>query len=101
MSTSTPDKVTAAEQQEIDKLAKLVSNFDSKVPIYTMWYRRGNRPPEVKNFQLDAPLQKAILRSRVYCEKMGYRFCGTHPFLIDLDKEEKAHEDGTYLPERV
>lgn len=91
------ETVTSTEQKEIDKLAKVVSSFDPKLPIYTMWFRRGNRAPEVKNFQLDGNLQKAILRSRNYCEKLNYRFCGTYPFLIDLDKEEKAHAEGTYV----
>lgn len=98
--TANNDKVSDAEQQEIDKLSKVTSNFNPVVPIYTMHLRRGNRPPETKSFQYDGNLQKAILRARNYCEKMGYRFCGAFPFLIDIDKEEKAHDDGSFQSER-
>lgn len=95
------DKISEAEQIELDKLSKVTSNFNPVIPIYTMHYRRGNRPPEITAFQYDGNLQKAILRARNHCEKMGYRFCGAFSFLIDLDKVEKAHEDGTFQSERT
>lgn len=85
-----------ANSKETEKLNTLVSGFNPQLPIYIMWYRRGNRQPESKGFQLDGNLSKAIIRSRNYCEKLNYRFCGTFPFLIDLDKEEYAHLNGTY-----
>ena len=94
-------EVKDPEVKTADILGRFVATYDPKLPIYTMWFRRGNRQPEIKSFQLDGTLTKAINRSRAYCEKMGYRFCGTYPFLYDLDKEEKAHADGTYISEGI
>lgn len=69
------------------------------LPIYSIYLRQGNRKPELKSFQFDGDLRKAIDKARDYCDKMGYRFCGCYPFLSDLDKELKAKAEGTYLPD--
>jgi hypothetical protein len=94
-------KVTSTEQVQ-DKVPDVTAlGLNISLPLYTVWFRRGNRAPEAKNFQLSGNLRNAIDKSRLYCEQMGFRFCGTYPFLSDLDRELKARQDGTFLSEAI
>jgi len=61
--------------------------------LFELHFRVGNRKPQVKIFQLDGDLPVAITRGREHCDKMGYRFCGVYPFLVDLDIQEASRDD--------
>lgn len=59
-------------------------------------FRKGNRKPETKVFEMDCDLPDAITRARLHCERMGYRFCGVFPFIVDLDIQEASRNDEIY-----
>jgi hypothetical protein len=95
MKTETPDSPVTTNPEE--KSIEIAPGLNPALPLYIVWFRRGNRAPEVKSFQFHGNLSQAIVKSRNYCEQMGYRFCGTYPFLTDLDKEMEAKQRGEFF----
>jgi hypothetical protein len=61
--------------------------------LYSLWYRKGYKPPQQTVFAFAGELPKAIDRARSHCERMDYRFCGCYPFIVDLDLIEQMREE--------
>jgi len=60
---------------------------------FELHFRKGNRRPESKVFEMDSDLPEAIARARLHCERMDYRFCGCYPFVVDLAMQEASRND--------
>lgn len=67
--------------------------FGTGARMYIGHFRFGNRPPLSKVFIMNADLPEAIERFKKHCQVMNYRFCGTYPFCVDLDKQEAIRND--------
>lgn len=67
---------------------------DSLKNVWVLFYlTRGNPNPIFRFFKCTGKLQDAVTRGRRYCDIMGYRWLFVTPASVDMDKEERAHNN--------
>ncbi len=89
-STSTPPAPPAAKPQPKNPCIQI--NGKS---AYQLYFRRGSRPPETIVFLSALDHLNATNESRDWCDRMGHRFCGCFPFIVDLkimEENKKLYE---------
>lgn len=85
--------LTSSETKPEPKILTSAIKQSNGKRLFELHFRKGNRKPESKVFELEGDLPAAITRARRHCEDMGYRFCGCYPFLVDLDMQEVSRND--------
>jgi hypothetical protein len=67
-----------------------------EVTLWKLRFARSIHPPDELVFSFINDKVKAIQRGREHCLRMNYKFISVRPFLVSLDRAEKALAEGRF-----